>query len=51
MNRIREILERLSIMGDEAWKTPGHPMNSWVSKDSVQSLAREALKILKEEGH
>lgn len=49
MNRLQEILERLSTMGDEAWKTPGHPMNSWVSKDSVQTLAREALKILKEE--
>jgi hypothetical protein len=36
-------LERLIEIGNEDWKTPGHPMNSWVSKDSVNQAAREAL--------
>lgn len=49
MNKLREILGRLSTMGDEPWKTSGHPMNDWVQKETVQRLAKEALGILDKE--
>lgn len=49
MNRLQEILERLSTLGDEEWKTPGHPMNEWVSKFGVQALAQEALGLIERE--
>lgn len=38
-----DTLEHLSEYGNESWKTPGHPMNEWVSKDHVQSQAKRAL--------
>jgi hypothetical protein len=44
--RLDEILLRLSTLGDESWKEPGHPMNSWVGKETVQRLAREAIEIV-----
>ncbi len=42
----RPILTKLSVLGDEAWKTPGHPMNEWVSKETVQYQAKRALEAL-----
>ena len=49
MNKVRENLERLAKLGNEAWKTPGHPMNSWVNRELVNWLAQEALDSLEEE--
>lgn len=45
-------LDELSTMGHEKWKTPGHPMNTWVSRDRVNRLAETAtvsLEAIKQE--
>jgi hypothetical protein len=36
-------LEELATMGHEKWKTAGHPLNEWVSRDRVNRLAETAL--------
>jgi len=43
LDTIRPILERLATIGHEDWKSPGHPMNEWVSRDAVNIAARQAL--------
>lgn len=42
----RTHIERLEAIGHEPWKTPGHPMNQWVGRDTVNSGARRALDAL-----
>lgn len=36
-------LRELAVLGNEPWKTPGHPMNEWVSKERVQFIAQRVL--------
>jgi hypothetical protein len=44
---MKTTLERLAQLGNEDWKTPSHPMNDWVSKETVNRLAEEILAELK----
>lgn len=41
--RMSAALDQLLKVGDEDWKKPGHPMNAWVSKDSVHRIARMGI--------
>lgn len=40
---LRAALEKLSVIGNEKWETPGHPMNEYVSRETVQLIAKKAL--------
>lgn len=42
--RYEKALRKLASLGNEKWKTRGHPMNKWVDKSLVNHIAREALQ-------
>lgn len=41
--QLEQALRKLADIGNESWKTQGHPMNNWVSRDTVNNIARKAL--------
>lgn len=45
---VRGHLEYLAQIGNEPWRSSAHPMNQWVSKENVNSTAKDALVLLDE---